>query len=314
MQRLILVLLVVACSHGYSDWRTVKSEHFVVHTALRAATASKVLGASEAIHGALQQGFFYNSALAPIEVLLFEDPEAERQAIAKASAGAAPPRIRDKALVLHDRPDYRFAKAVSQYSTNYEQEAAAYLSRRFIKENMPKAPLWFRVGMEQYLETVEIQGDLARYGHRLPRPTAELAAGRVIELGAMIAAPPSEFSGNGDFRRSHTATAWAFIHYLVGGEKGTHRPQFDIMARGLIDAGRGSAEASRAAIEKAFPNLPFEQLAGKFKDYAVLDLGKRPFVDTYAYRFQRAPDREYPSTPADPVRIQALLVHLKRGD
>ena len=46
------------------------------------------------------------------------------------------------------------------------------LCARMLRENMRNAPPWFRIGLQEYVETVEIQGDLARFGHRLPRATA----------------------------------------------------------------------------------------------------------------------------------------------
>src|SRR5205823_5765833 len=109
---------------------------------------------------------------------------------------------------------------VSLYSTLPEQQMASELVRRMLRVNMRNAPPWFRIGLEDYAETVEIQGDLARFGHRLPRPTHELAAGRVIPLGQLIAARNADFNG-GEWRLSHQASAWAFIHYLLGGDRGT---------------------------------------------------------------------------------------------
>jgi hypothetical protein len=188
---------------------------------------------------------------------------------------------------------------------------ATELVRRMLRVNMRHAPTWFRVGLEEYAQTVEIQGDLARFGHRLPRHTHELAAGRVIPLGQLIAASNHEFSG-GDWRLSHQASAWAFIHYLLGGERGHLRGRFDAVAKALIEADDQGPESSRAAIEKAFPDVPFATLEGQVRDYAVLELGRKTYFHPMTIEFEAPPHRDYPTEPADPQRLRGLLAGLKR--
>jgi hypothetical protein len=131
----------------------------------------------------------------------------------------------------------------------------------------------------------------------------------VIPLGQLIAARNADF--NGDWRLSHHASAWAFIHYLLGGDRGKLRARFDALARALIEADDQSPEASRAAIEKAFPDVPFAVLEGQVRDYAVLDLGRKNYFHPMTVQFVPPPRRDYPTEPADPQRLRGLLAGLK---
>jgi hypothetical protein len=133
----------------------------------------------------------------------------------------------------------------------------------------------------------------------------------VIPLGKLIEASNGDFNG-GEWWLSHRASAWAFIHYLLGGERGTLRPRFDAMARALIDADDGSAATSRAAIAKAFPDVDFATLEGKVRDYAVVELGQKNYFHPMTIEFTPPPERDYPTEPADPQRLRGLLAGLKR--
>jgi hypothetical protein len=306
--------LCAGCAHGqaanpYGDWVTVRSYNFVVHTDTGPGTYKDVVDELESLNNALMKAFFPSTEMRGIEVLLFSTPEAERSAVSHASIPLVRPDTHP--LVLTARTTGRGRdRNISNYSTLPEQQASTVLTTRMLKVNMRNAPVWFRIGLQEYVETVEINGNLARFGHRLPRPTHELAAGRVIPLSKLIEARSADFNG-GDWRLSYRASAWAFIHYLLGAEKGALRARFDTIARALIDADDGAAATSRAAIEKAFPDVDFATLEGKVRDYAVIDLGQKSYFHPMTIEFTPPPSRDYPTEPADPQRVQGLLAGLK---
>jgi hypothetical protein len=311
----VAAALLAGCAHGkntnpYSDWINVHTYSFSVYTDTGSGTYDDVVDEIEALNAALVKAFFPNTEVRGIEVLLFSNPESERDAVKRAGVPFVRPDIKPIVLTARSTPRRGGDRNVSKYSTLPEQQMANDLLTRMLKVNMRKAPLWFRLGLQEYVETVEINGNLARFGHRLPRPTHELATGRVIPLGQLITAGNGEFNG-GDWRLSYRASAWAFIHYLLGGERGTLRPRFDTLARALIDADDGSPEASRAAIAKAFPDVDFATLEGKVRDYAVVDLGQKSFFHPMTIEFTPPPHRAYPTEPADPQRLQGLLAGLK---
>jgi hypothetical protein len=308
------LLLALGCAHGggahpYSDWVDVHSYSFSLYTDTSAGTYKEIVGEIEALNAALIKAFFPNTENKDIEVLLFSTPEARNKAVSAAGVPFVRPDTHPIALTARTSARTR-DRNVSNYSTPAEQQMSTELCARMLRANMRNAPPWFRIGLQEYVETVEVQGNLARFGHRLPRPTHELAAGRVIPLGKLIEARNADFNG-GDWRLSHRASAWAFIHYLLGGERGTLRPRFDAIAKALINADDGSPAASRAAIEKSFPDVPFATLEGKVHDYAVLELGQKNYFHPMTIEFTPPPERDYPTEPADPQRLRGLLAGLK---
>src|SRR5205814_1509678 len=182
-------LLALGCAHGkdanpYGDWVNVHSYSFSLYTDTSSGTYKEVVGEIEALNAAILKAFFPSSEIHGIEVLLFSTPESERKSVKAAGVPFVRPDTRP--IVLTARTSARTRdRNISNYSTPAEQQMATELVTRMLRENMRNAPVWFRVGLQEYVETVEIQGTLARFGHRLPRPTHELAAGRVIPLGKL---------------------------------------------------------------------------------------------------------------------------------
>jgi hypothetical protein len=312
---LFAALVLAGCAHGkdpnpYGDWVNVRSYSFSLFTDTSAGTYQEIVGEIEALNAALIKAFFPNTELKGVEVLLFSTPEARDRAVERAGVPFVRPDTRPIVLTARNSPRAATAR-VSKYSTPAEQAMATDLLARMLRANMRNAPYWFRIGLEQYVETVNIEGNLARFGHRLTRPTRELAAGRAIPLGKLIGASRADFN-SGDWRLSHRASAWAFIHYLLGADRGALRPRFDALARALIEASDGSPATSRAAIEQAFPDVDFATLEGRARDYAVVELGQRAAFQSMTVEFTPPPEREYPVEPADPQRLQGLLAGLKR--
>jgi len=312
---LLGALALAGCAHGndanpYSDWVNVRSYSFSLYTDTSPGTYQEIVGDIEALNAALIKAFFPNTELKGVEVLLFSTPEARDRAVERAGVPFVRPDTNPIALTARNSPR-AWRGRTSKYSTPAEQAMATDLVRRMLRANMRHAPYWFRVGLEQYAETVDIQGNLARFGHRLSRPSSELAAGRAIPLGKLIEADRAEFN-SGDWRLGHRASAWAFIHYLLGAEQGALRPRFDVLARTLVSSNDGSPATSRAAIAKAFPDVDFATLEGRVRDYAVVELGQRAYFQPMVIEFTPPPAREYPTQPADPRHLQGLLAGLKK--
>ena len=315
-RRTVLAAAALAgCAHRqgsgvgpYGDWVNVHTYSFSLYTDTSPGTYREVVEEIEALNAAMVKAFFPNTEIHGIEVLLFSTAEARDKAVDQAGVPFVRPDIRPIVLTLRTTRRTR-DRNVSNYTTAAEQQMASELLVRMLRANMRNAPLWFRIGLEQYVETVSIEGNHARFGHRLPRPTQELAAGRVIPLRKLLEAGKADF--NGDWRLSHRASAWAFIHYLLGAEKGELRKRFDFIARGLITADDGSPASSRAAVEFAFPDVDLATLEGRVHDYSV-QLGQKDYFHPMTIEFTPPPARDYPTEPADVQHLQGLLAGLKR--
>jgi hypothetical protein len=300
-----ILVAALGCAHTpprAEDWVTLESPHFALYTDTSPGTYQPIFEEIEGVYTALHAAFFPHTDLL-VEVLLFSSPESQQDTAKRAlrvhHEGPRP-------LVLTARTVSRY-RGNNPYTTLPEEQAASELCKRFLRANMRYAPLWFRNGLADYAQTVEVKGGIARFGHRQAQLSSELAAGRVIPLGQLIAARAEEFS-SGDWRRSHQASAWAFIHYLLGGEDGALRPRFDALARALMDADSDSPAASRAALAKAFPDEDFATLEAKARDYAA-DLGRRPGFHPMVLEIA-APAPPPPPRPAEPEHLKNVLAGL----
>src|SRR5262249_10298494 len=140
-------------------------------------------------------------------------------------------------LVLDDREgSIRDLSSVGRFTTGWQEHAARELVSRFLRRALPTAPPWFREGITPYVETIQMDGGVGYFGGQQLPLHLELRAGRVIPVHELLVAPPAAF--HGDWARSHQASAWAFIHFLLEGESGHLRPRFDAIVAGLRTSGR----------------------------------------------------------------------------
>jgi hypothetical protein len=161
---LLALALVAGCAHGkdgnpYSDWVNVHTYSFSLYTDTSTGTYGQIVDDIESLNAALVKGFFPNTEIHGMEVLLFSNPEAERKAVKHAGVPFVRPDTHPIVLTARSNGRRGEDRNVSLYSTRPEQEMATELVRRMLRVNMRHAPAWFRVGLEEYAQTVEIQGD-----------------------------------------------------------------------------------------------------------------------------------------------------------
>ncbi len=303
-----------ACAHSYETWpypgwQTIESKHFHVHGP-RSDGLTEIASELERIHSALTGAFFPQTELHHVEVLVFSDDEETRK-LPSRSAGILDEKRADGGILVMTtyEPRVNPRREDMRFSTPNQEKAVRYVLQRFLRLTMADAPLWFRQGLTHYIENVQLGADSAVFGHRDILMTDTLRAGRAILLGQLVAATKADFDG--DWGRSHHASAWAFIHYLLGAEKGTLRPKFDALCKALLHAHADAAD-SRAAIEKAFDGMPFEEIEHKVRDYAVTSLGSRPYFHPLAIELKSPDAGAFSFVPADAKHVQNLLLQLKR--
>ncbi len=316
--RQIAVLSCVAslagCAHAYTTWPypgwyTIGSAHFHVHGPDQSELPATAL-MLEGLYTAIGETFFPRADLHGIEVVVFGTEEDARDLPPKASGFLDEKKASGGILVLTAREPRLDRRANDGRFTTPNQEKAAHtIAQRLLRNSMQDAPEWFRDGFLLYLETLQLHDDTAVFGNRPTRMTQELMAGRAIPLGALIAAPHSEFS-TGDWTRSHHASAWAFIHFLLGGDGGRLRPNFDALCRALTATPPGP-EGSRQAIERAFPGSHFSEIENRARDYAVNDLGGQPRFHPFAVNVKLPGGPPPAPVLASPKHVQNLLLQLK---
>ena len=312
---LLALLGALGCGHAkgsadeYDAWATVTTRHFDVHTPLSAATAEEYAQQLELVYGAMTTLMFPGVDLPPIEVLVFQRDLNARDAVTQSEGMGHERRPEGGIIVLVDRERHTTQRSpVNKFSTPWQVNAAREIAARLVKRGIPHAPPWFRAGVAHFLETVQVEPGVAKFGRREPLLENELALGRIIPLGQLLADTNDSF--HRDWPRSHEASAWGFVSYLLTADNGALRPKFDLIAASL-EANRGGAQGSLLAVQTAFPDLPFAELETRVHDYDVSVLGRRTTFPALSVPLAPVGQVEGTAVAAATDHVRGLLLALK---
>jgi hypothetical protein len=316
--RLVSLLLLtgaLGCGHAkgapdeYDSWATVTTRHFDVHTPLSAGTAEEYAQQLELVYTAMTAMMFPNVELPPTEVLVFDYDLNAREAAAESTGQSNERRPSGGVIVLVDRQRRTTQRStVNKFSTPWQVTAAREIAARLVRRGMPHAPAWFHEGVARFLETVQVEPGEARFGRREPMLQNELAVGRIIPLGQLLAEPKDTF--HHDWPRSHEASAWGFVAYLLTADGGALRPKFDLIAAAL-EADRGGEQPSLSAVQMAFPDVPFAELANRVQDYDVNVLGRKTTFPALSVPLPSVAPVAGTAAPAATDHVRGLLLALK---
>jgi hypothetical protein len=162
--------------------------------------------------------------------------------------------------------------------TRSRKPAALQVAFHFIGHTMPKAPLWFQVGMAHYLSGhrlysrgderltcfgtpcghVRLEQDDRGSQRLINQPQADVLMG----ISEMFATDWQTY--NDKWRYWFANTAYTFINYLIHGIEGVQANQFGKLMLALAQ-GKGSWEA----IRMTYPNLDVNTLDRQVQDHRV---------------------------------------------
>ena len=115
----------------------------------------------------------------------------------------------------------------------------------------PNLPLWVAEGMAEFYGNTQIEGNEAGMGYAYPDLIEELKTDQFISLDKLFKVDASSPYYNEENKSSiFYAESWALVHYLMVGDKATHRQMFSDYLKAL-DEGATQDEAGT----KAFGNL-----------------------------------------------------------
>lgn len=304
------------CAHApsapdaYAGWTSVRTAHFAVHAPLDRGTTEETALRLEQLYSALASAFFPHSPLGGevMETLVFEH-EREGHAFADGEEGPddgvrAPGGV--LLVGLRDGRTGRREVAVEKFTTPWQVKMARELGARFLRAAMPDAPPWFRVGLLDFIETVQVEDAAALFGRRPNALAYELRQGRAIGLRETLTAGRAELEG--DWGRDYQASAWGFIHYLLCGEQGRQRDRFDTLAAALL---QGGARTPEALVATAFPNVAFASVDERVRTYLVEQLGQRPSFHPMPISVQAVPATAGTGAPASTTHVRGLLFQLR---
>jgi hypothetical protein len=113
-------------------------------------------------------------------------------------------------------------------------------------------PLWFTRGLAAFMSNTLVSGSSLQVGRVIPWHLQRLNnRGRPTLRELLTADRTSPWYTNAEQRGGFDAEAWAFVHYLMLGDNGAHRPQLDKFAV-LVREGQSAAGAIESAFGHAF--------------------------------------------------------------
>lgn len=167
---------------------------------------------------------------------------------------------------LRSDVDRRDALTLNPYAMAYEGFASIVIGASFPRD----APLWLRFGLKELVGNTLVRQKDVHIGRIIPYHLERLAKGVMLPLPRLLEATvASENLRDLSNRHLFDAQAWAFVHYLVFGEKQANLPRLNKL-NGLILAG----QPPRTAMQEAFGDL--SALESGFRTY----LTRRLYVYT----------------------------------
>jgi hypothetical protein len=235
---------------------------------------------------------------------------------------------RDGLIVLQRREEYEAAPdGFRAHSIRDESLAKEQMAHLFIMRGLPMAPLWLQVGLGRYMSKYRVhykdQFYMACFGSPVFDEPIRMSAseGRALGNGRRVAISIDEllntdwYRYDGSLRYWYEFTAYAFVHYLIHGEKGYNGTRFPLLLQALRD-GKDTDEALAVAYPHILPDEWDDKLLRHMRPSERRTLtGADPnFVHGLCFRIPTEHDADFkPSrSPANPREIQVLLDDLER--
>jgi hypothetical protein len=209
-------------------------------------------------------------------------------------------------------------------STRDEGLAKSQMAHLFIMKGVPMAPLWLQVGLSRYMSKFRIhyQGDhaIACFGGVAFDEPIRAVGGR---SGRRVTIAVDELTNSDWYRYDRKTrywyeyTAYAFVHYLIHGERGFHKGRFPL----LLDAFR-QGKRTDEALAIAYPHILPEEWDQKIDEYVRPREGRALIAENphipQGMCFTIPPVKQAEAkperSPADPYDVEVMLDDLVRVD
>lgn len=302
-----------AATAAERPWIEVKSPHFTVATNGSEAEGREVAWQFEQMRAALQKLWPWAKLTTDKPVLVLA---ARDEATLKTLAPEYWEKGREHIVSVYSegrdrhylamRADTRQTEDVRM--TPYFDLYRAYLQVALAASFERPLPLWLLRGMPELFGNLRVREKDVFLGRMVPRHVELLQKVQLLPLAVLLSADRSSpYFQEGERRRFFDAESWAFLHYLLFAEAGSHAAQLNRFLH-LLRQGT-SVDAAR---RDAFPDL------------AVLEKGLGSYLHAVSIPYSRvmvdvdiAPER-FPSrvlTPAESAALRASFhVAMERPD
>jgi tetratricopeptide (TPR) repeat protein len=178
------------------------------------------------------------------------------------------------ASVFVSAPDHHFIalRADATASDNggvvnpYQTAYWSYLALVLRSSNYQQLPLWFSLGLTEVMSNTIVRENRIEIGRTIPWHLQRLRERIRIPLRELLSlTTASPWYIQESQRPDLDAEAWALVHYLMFGDEGTHRAQFDRFAQ-LVTEGKTASAATElvfgdlTALERGFQTYAGHQV------------------------------------------------------
>jgi hypothetical protein len=245
------------CAHPpwnpYKNWQVARTKHITAYTNTHVRYAI-TLETLDLAYSALHASLFKSRPIAPVEVLLLEQPEFQRT-LGQFRSSVSIAKLPGKGVLARRGLIVMIGLDISMGG------AAHRIAHLFLHANAPHAPLWIHEGLASYVESVEYRDNgktddkafacLGTLGPKQPEiPLAELFSW--------------SWKGIDESKKSswYRYTASSLVDYFLFGEEGKLRTKFGDLLDELAQGGD-----TGAALAKVYPGLTVAGLEQKAREH-----------------------------------------------
>jgi tetratricopeptide (TPR) repeat protein len=234
----------------HENWVEVRSTNFIVVSNAGEKLARKTATRFEQIRAVFRQSMAVASAHPSpmITILAVKDEDSMRALLPEywAKGHAHPAGIFVENLDQYFALIQLDAPGSNPYNTIYHEYYHSLTLPYF-----PNLPLWVAEGLAEFWGNTQVTDSETKMGEADPDLISELKQNSLIPLNVLFKVDQSSPYYNEDHKTSiFYAESWALMHYLMVGDKASHRPMLTAYLEALA---RGASQEEAAA--KAFGDL-----------------------------------------------------------
>jgi tetratricopeptide (TPR) repeat protein len=327
---LALILLVAPSNLLAAEraWNEVRSDHFVVVSDAGEKSARALLWELEQFRASIKSfwPWAHVDPDRPILVLAARDEAAmkalapqyweQKGAIRPAAVFQTGPQRHYIALRADLKVDDK-GGVINPYHSAYWSYVALIL-RSSLRRNVP---LWLFLGLTELMSNTIVRDTYLDIGRLIPWHIQQLRERARIPLrDVLVADQSSPWYKQDDKRPGFDAECWALVHYLMLGDQGAHRTQFDhflaLLLEGKTPAGAFEAAlGNQQALESSVATYITRQLFGYLR--VTTDLSVKP--EAFAVRSLPAAEAlaaraEFYAAMRRPAEARAAVDEAKKAD
>jgi hypothetical protein len=235
-----------------SDWKRVRSEHFLVHTDAGSGDYQPIIDTLEDVHASLSSTFFQGVQVPRAEVLLFSSPRDFRGVATKEVGGFFTYAIGS-------------GEGIMVFSSNGDPEgvvglAAHELTHKFISALRRWVPAWLNEGFANYIGASKLDDDLVIFD-MAPLQGWQVYFDQLVPLDQLFAEQSTDFYQN---RGAHYLTAWMLMRQILAAPGGGTPPE---RWRKMVDRiSESHTPAGQAAAVSEAAGVPIPALDGQLRE------------------------------------------------